>query len=138
MTQKQPQPRLLKLTSGEQLIAYIHVQEDSDFLRLESPYSIQLTPFDMLGEYLMEEKMTMKPWIFKGADKIYSIHKNNVMTLAVPEDNLAEYYHNLITGQIKPLIEKNRQKLTDILDKMKDDEYMAEMDDYFAGKKTVH
>ena len=101
-TQNRPQARMLKLKTGEQLIALMYVQDNSDFIRLENPYKIDLHPFDFLGDYVIEEKMTMKPWLFKTKDKVFSVHKNHIITLAVPEDSLSEYYMNLISGRIKP------------------------------------
>ena len=41
-TVKVPQARLLKLVSGEQIIAGIYVTEGSDFLRLNDPYKVDL------------------------------------------------------------------------------------------------
>ena len=66
---KIPEPRIVKLKSGEQLLAIVMIQEKSDFIRLEEPYIIQLHPYDLLGDYMMEEKMTIKPWLFKSKDK---------------------------------------------------------------------
>ena len=69
---KIPTPRMVKLNSGEQLVAIVMVQDKSDFIRLEEPYIIQLHPYDLLGDYMMEEKMTIKPWLFKSKDKVIS------------------------------------------------------------------
>ena len=68
---KTPQPRLVKLKTGEQLVAIVYIQKDSDFIRLQDPYKIELHPYDLLGDYIMEEKMTIKPWMFKSKDKVY-------------------------------------------------------------------
>ena len=137
MTQK-PQARMLKLKTGEQLIALMYVQDNSDFIRLENPYKIDLHPFDFLGEYVIEEKMTMKPWLFRTKDKVFSVHKNHIITLAVPDDGLAEYYMNLISGRIKPPSMESRQEtLNKLLEKVENKEY-DDILDYSEGKKTVH
>tara|TARA_Y100001970_G_C14109243_1_gene789908 strand:+ start:661 stop:1074 length:414 start_codon:yes stop_codon:yes gene_type:complete len=137
MTQK-PQARMLKLKTGEQLIALMYVQDNSDFIRLENPYKIDLHPFDFLGEYVIEEKMTMKPWLFRTKDKVFSVHKNHIITLAVPDDGLAEYYTNLISGRVKPPSMESRQEtLNKLLEKVENKEY-DDILDYSEGKKTVH
>jgi hypothetical protein len=137
-TQNRPQARMLKLKTGEQLIALMYVQDNSDFIRLENPYKIDLHPFDFLGDYVIEEKMTMKPWLFKTKDKVFSVHKNHIITLAVPEDSLSEYYMNLISGRIKPPSMESRQEtLNKLLEKVENKEY-DDILDYSEGKKTVH
>ena len=137
-TKNRPQARMLKLKTGEQLIALMYVQDNSDFIRLENPYKIDLHPFDFLGDYVIEEKMTMKPWLFQTKDKVFSVHKNHIVTLAVPEDSLSEYYMNLISGRIKPPSMESRQEtLNKLLEKVENKEY-DDILDYSEGKKTVH
>ena len=137
-TKNRPQARMLKLKTGEQLIALMYVQDNSDFIRLENPYKIDLHPFDFMGDYVIEEKMTMKPWLFKTKDKVFSVHKNHIVTLAVPEDSLCEYYQNLISGRIKPPSMESRQEtLNKLLEKVENKEY-DDILDYSEGKKTVH
>ena len=46
-TVKVPQARLLKLVSGEQIIAGIYVTEGSDFLRLNDPYKVVTSNIDI-------------------------------------------------------------------------------------------
>ena len=90
-TVKVPQARLLKLVSGEQIIAGIYVTEGSDFLRLNDPYKVDLFDGESDGDsYYVEERMALRPWVFQSTDKIYSIHKNNIMTLAVPNETLKD------------------------------------------------
>ena len=79
-TVKVPQARLLKLVSGEQIIAGIYVTEGSDFLRLNDPYKVDLFDGEADGDsYYVEERMALRPWVFQSTDKIYSIHKNNII-----------------------------------------------------------
>jgi len=138
---KLPEPRIVKLNSGEQLVAIVMVQEKSDFIRLEEPYIIQLHPYDLLGDYMMEEKMTIKPWLFKAKDKVISIHKNNILCFAVPTDDIAEYYMNIRSGKLRQSpeeIKKHRAAaFGKLLDQLGDVEY-DETQDYLMGKKTVH
>ena len=144
---KIPIPRLLKLVSGEQVIAGIYTQEGSDFLRLHEPYKIDLhnEPVED-DQYWIEERMALRPWVFQSTDKIYSIHKNNVMTLAVPNDSLKDYYNNIRMNyqkKLEPLQDKlkreqdNRNKFQNMMDRMDDEEYYDTME-YLKGNKTKH
>jgi len=138
---KIPTPRIVKLNSGEQLVAIVMVQDNSDFIRLEEPYIIQLHPHDFLGDYMMEEKMTIKPWLFKSKDKVISIHKSNILCFAVPTDDISEYYMNIRSGKLRQSpeeIKKHRAAaFGKLLDQLGDVEY-DETQDYLMGKKTVH
>ena len=138
---KTPQPRLVKLKTGEQLVALVYIQKDSDFIRLQDPYKIELHPYDLLGDYIMEEKMTIKPWMFKSKDKVFSVHKNHIITLGVPTDDISEYYHNMKSGAFKQNIDEIKKAraaaFNKLLDQANDEEYL-DMRDYHEGKKTIH
>tara|TARA_Y100000004_G_scaffold116248_1_gene130655 strand:+ start:339 stop:797 length:459 start_codon:yes stop_codon:yes gene_type:complete len=141
---KIPVPRLLKLVSGEQVIAGILVQEGSDFLRLSDPYKIDLHNEPVVDDqYWIEERMALRPWVFQSTDKIFSIHKNNVMTLAVPNDSLKDYYNNLrmnYNKKLEPLqdkLKREKDSMQKLLDRMNDEDYYDTME-YLKGNKTKH
>ena len=90
--------------------------------------------------------MALRPWVFQSTDKIYSIHKNNVMTLAVPNDSLKDYYNNIRMNyqkKLEPIQDKlkreqdNRNKFQNMMDRMDDEEYYDTME-YLKGNKTKH
>ena len=102
-----PTPRMLKLETGEQVIAIIYVQEGSDFIRLSDPYKIELHNFDAdPTAYYMEERMSMKPWVWQAQDKIFSVHKNNILTIGMPNETIKDYYNNIRLGKIEVPQEK--------------------------------
>ena len=142
-TVKIPVARLLKLASGEQVIAGIYVQEGSDFLRLHEPYKIDLYNNEIEEEaYYVEERMALRPWVFQSTDKIYSIHKNHVLTLAVPNDSLKDYYNNVRlnhTKTLEPILEKKQREtnMQKALDRMNDDDYFETME-YLKGNRKKH
>ena len=142
-TVKIPVPRLLKLVTGEQIIAGMYVTEGSDFIRLNDPYKLDLYADDMSGEsYYVEEKMALKPWVFQATDKIFSIHKNNIMTLAVPNETLKDYYNNIrlnYTKTLEPVLKEKAKKdsMNEALNKMSDDDYFETLE-YLKGNKTKH
>ena len=142
-TVKIPVPRLLKLVSGEQIIAGIYVTEGSDFLRLNDPYKVDLFDGEADGDsYYVEERMALRPWVFQSTDKIYSIHKNNIMTLAVPNETLKDYYNNIrlnYTKTLEPVLKEKAKKdsMNEALNKMSDDDYFETLE-YLKGNKTKH
>ena len=138
-----PIPRLLKLVSGEQVIAGIYTQEGSDFLRLHEPYKIDLhnEPVED-DQYWIEERMALRPWVFQSTDKIYSIHKNNIMTLAVPNETLKDYYNNIrlnYTKNLEPILKEKAKKdsMNKVLNNMSDEDYFETLE-YLKGNKTKH
>ena len=142
-TVKIPVPRLLKLVSGEQIIAGMYVTEGSDFIRLSDPYKVDLYNEDINGDsYYVEERMALRPWIFQGTDKIYSVHKNNIMTLGVPTNTLKDYYNNVrlnYTKTLEPILKEKARKdsMNEALNKMSDDDYFETLE-YLKGNKTKH
>ena len=142
-TVKVPQARLLKLVSGEQIIAGIYVTEGSDFLRLNDPYKVDLFDSESDGDsYYVEEKMALRPWVFQSTDKIFSVHKNNIMTLAVPNETLKDYYNNIrlnYTKNLEPILKEKAKKdsMNKVLNNMSDEDYFDTLE-YLKGNKTKH
>ena len=141
-----PTPRMLKLVTGEQVIATMYVTEGSDFIRLSDPYRIELHNFEVdPTAYYMEERMSLKPWVFQSDDKQYSIHKNNIITIAMPTESIKTYYENIRTGKFpkgKGISPSQPPPPKDIdfdkiLDGIQDEEYYDIMQ-HLRGKKTVH
>ena len=141
-------PRVLMLSGGQQVIAGIYVTEGSDFIRLNEPYKIQLHRTNVDGAtYFVEEKMSLSPWMFQTVDKVYSIHKNHIMSIAMPNDNLTEYYNNVRKGlfptikkELQPLTEKKKEDTKDfaeIMEEMSDEDYWETLQ-YLRGKIKPH
>ena len=86
--------------------------------------------------------MALRPWIFQGTDKIYSVHKNNIMTLGVPTNTLKDYYNNVrlnYTKTLEPILKEKARKdsMNEALNKMSDDDYFETLE-YLKGNKTKH
>ena len=85
--------------------------------------------------------MIKKIAIFKRV-RIYSIHKNHVLTLAVPNDSLKDYYNNVrlnYTKTLEPILEKKQREtnMQKALDRMNDDDYFETME-YLKGNRKKH
>ena len=141
-------PRVLMLSGGQQVIAGIYVTEGSDFVRLNEPYKIQLHRNNVDSDtYFVEEKMSLSPWMFQTVDKVYSIHKNHIMSIAMPNQNLSEYYDNVRKGlfptikkELQPLTEKRQENTKDfaeVMEEMSDEEYWETLQ-YLRGKIKPH
>ena len=140
--------RVLMLSGGQQVIAGIYVTEGSDFVRLNEPYKIQLHRSQVdNATYFVEEKMSLSPWMFQTVDKVYSIHKNHIMSIAMPNQNLSEYYDNVRKGlfptikkELQPLTEKKQEDTKDfaeIMEEMSDEDYWETLQ-YLRGKIKPH
>ena len=141
-------PRVLMLSGGQQVIAGIYVTEGSDFIRLNEPYKIQLHRNNVDSDtYFVEEKMSLSPWMFQTVDKVYSIHKNHIMSIAMPNQNLSEYYDNVRKGlfptikkELQPLTEKRQENTKDfaeVMEEMSDEDYWETLQ-YLRGKIKPH
>ena len=142
---KIPQPRMVMLTNGQQVIAGVYTSEGSDFIRLHEPYKVRIHENAVDSEtYFVEERMSLTPWMFQTIDKVYSIHKTHIFSIGVPNKNLTEYYNNVRMGlfpsmkkEIEPIKTKMSidQQFDEMMEKMNDEEYF-DMIDYLKGNKT--
>ena len=136
------------LANDIQIIAGIYVTEGSDFIRLNEPYKIRIHEAvvgkDQLG--FEEEKMSLTPLVFQTTDKIYSVLRNQILTIGSPNKNLTEYYNNVRMGlfpsmkkELEPIQSKMSvdQQFDEIMEKMNDEEYF-EILDYLRGNKKSH
>tara|TARA_R100001015_G_C4451727_1_gene41657 strand:+ start:87 stop:548 length:462 start_codon:yes stop_codon:yes gene_type:complete len=140
---KIPQPRMIMLTNGQQVIAGVYTSEGSDFIRLHEPYKVRIHENAVDNEtYFVEERMSLTPWMFQTIDKVYSIHKTNIFSIGVPNKNLTEYYNNVRLGlfptikkEIEPLMTKEQHdnSFEKAMEEMSDEDYFQTLE-YLRGK----
>jgi len=140
---KIPQPRMIMLTNGQQVIAGIYFTDGSDFIRLNEPYKVRIHENAVDDEtYFVEERMSLTPWMFQTIDKTYSIHKNHIFSIGVPNQNLTEYYNNVKMGlfptvkkEIEPLMSKEQhdKSFEKVMEEMSDEDYFQTLE-YLRGK----
>ena len=140
---KIPQPRMIMLTNGQQVIAGVYTSEGSDFIRLHEPYKVRIHENAVDSEtYYVEERMSLTPWMFQTIDKVYSIHKTNIFSIGVPNKNLTEYYNNVRLGlfptlkkEIEPLMTKQQHdnSFEKVMEEMSDEDYFQTLE-YLRGK----
>tara|TARA_R100000734_G_C3285099_1_gene77954 strand:- start:273 stop:719 length:447 start_codon:yes stop_codon:yes gene_type:complete len=148
MEKKQiPNPKVLMLSSGQQVIAGIIVEEESDFVRLKEPYKIRIHENAVDDKtYFVEERMSLTPWMFQTVDKVYSIHKTHIVSIGAPNENLQDYYNNVRMGlfpsmkkEIQPLPSKvqSDKPFEEVLEEMSDEDYYQTLQ-YLRGKIKPH
>ena len=159
-----PETRIVRLVSGEQLIASISALPTEDFVKLYDPYKIDIYVMEPEPENLWsEERMALKPWCFQTTDSVIIVKKRNILALAYPTKSIVEYYTNIKTGKFPPIrtgtqpvpiikkdnkteqVPKYHQKLpapgeefNRLLDAMESDEEYNELFNYLRGKRTIH
>ena len=140
---KVPQPRMIMLANGQQVIAGVYVTDGSDFIRLNEPYKVRIHENAVDSEtYYVEERMSLTPWMFQTIDKVYSIHKSHIYSIGVPNQNLTEYYNNVRMGlfptvkkEIEPLMSKEQhdKSFEKVMEEMSDEDYFQTLE-YLRGK----
>ena len=140
---KIPQPRMIMLTNGQQVIAGVYITDGSDFIRLNEPYKVRIHENAVDDEtYFVEERMSLTPWMFQTIDKTYSIHKNHIFSIGVPNQNLTEYYNNVKMGlfptvkkEIEPIMNKQQhdKSFEKVMEEMWDEDYFQTLG-YLRGK----
>ena len=140
---KIPQPRMIMLTNGQQVIAGVYITDGSDFIRLNEPYKVRIHENAVDDEtYFVEERMSLTPWMFQTIDKTYSIHKNHIFSIGVPNQNLTEYYNNVKMGlfptvkkEIEPIMNKQQhdKSFQKVMEEMSDEDYFQTLE-YLRGK----
>ena len=91
--------------------------------------------------------MSLTPWMFQTVDKVYSVHKNHIMAIAMPNTHLTEYYENVRKGlfpsikkEIQPLPTAKKEQARDfveVMEEMSDEDYWQTLQ-YFRGKIKPH
>ena len=140
---KIPQPRMIMLTNGQQVIAGIYFTDGSDFIRLNEPYKVRIHENAVDDEtYFVEERMSLTPWMFQTIDKTFSLHKTHIFSIGVPNQNLTEYYNNVRMGlfptvkkEIEPLMSKEQhdKSFEKVMEEMSDEDYFQTLE-YLRGK----
>ena len=152
-----PVPRIIRLVSGEQLIAGITASTAAEFVQLVDPYKIDIFVIEPEPtNFWAEERMSLKPWCFQSSDSVIAVRKINILALAHPTQSMTDYYNNIKTGQFPPIrtgttpslrmeektelkkkIKKPEEEFNRLLDTMDDEDY-GDLYDYFKGKRTIH
>ena len=103
MEQKQQiEYKLIKLIDGTELVGQISVSDNDKFLRIEGPLQLKTVPRSTsIG---VRDDSSLAPWLPFSTDKIFSIPKERVITIASINKDLSHYYEAILKRlQSKPI-----------------------------------
>ena len=103
MEQKQQtEYKLIKLIDGTELVGQISVSDNDKFLRIEEPLQLKtvLRPTSVGAR----DDSSLAPWLPYSTDKVFSIPKERVITIASINKDLSHYYEAILKRvQDKPV-----------------------------------
>jgi hypothetical protein len=124
----EPSVKIVRLQSGEDIIAGYLVDDESEMVMLDNPMHLifKRTPRGTV--------MMMMPWlpIELIKDNMATIYTTDILTVVEPKEMLIEYYGNLINHeQLKAIRDSTLQEnLQDRIDDMNDDDDELDVDEY--------
>ena len=126
MEQKQQtEYKLIKLIDGTELVGQLSVSDNDKFLRIVEP--LQLKTVARTSDFGMRDDSSLAPWLPFSTDKIFSIPKERVMTIASINKDLSHYYEAILkrlqTKPIKaPLSAQEMDKIMHLAEQMERDQ----------------
>jgi hypothetical protein len=116
--------KIVRLQSGEDIIAGLIQDNESEMIMLDNPMHLI---FKRTSQGTM---MVMLPWlpIELIKDNIATIYSSDVLTIVDPKDALVEYYGNMInTQQLKDMRDNTMvENLKEALDDSEEDDFTEE------------
>ena len=130
MEQKQQtEYKLVKLIDGTELVGQLSVSDNDKFLRIVEPLQLKTVPRPTsVG---MRDDSSLAPWLPFSTDKIFSIPKERVITIASINKDLSHYYEAILkrlqTKPIKaPLSAQEMDKVLRLAEQMEQDQITEE------------
>ena len=139
--------KIIRLVSGEEICCVIpkeQIKENKTLIRLSEPMLIKYVP--RITEMGISDYIALVKWVGFTNDKIITIPKDKIMTIANATEPFTRRYHHLVNT-----INKQDQKLPafverdmtdedyDKYDKMTEKENLDELKDYFdMPSKKIH
>jgi len=130
MEQKQQMEyKLIKLIDGTELVGQLSVSDNDKFLRIVEPLQLKTVPRPTsVG---MRDDSSLAPWLPFSTDKIFSIPKERVITIASINKDLSHYYEAILkrlqTKPIKaPLSAQEMDKVLRLAEQMEQDQITEE------------
>ena len=130
MEQKQQlEYKLLKLIDGTELVGQVSVSDNDKFLRIEEP--LQLKTVAKSTQFGARDDSSLAPWIPFSNDKVFSIPKERVITIASINKDLSHYYEVILkrlkTQPVKPpLTPQEMDKIMKLAEEMERDQITEE------------
>ena len=139
--------KIIRLVSGEEICCVIpkeQIKENKTLIRLSEPMLIKYVP--RITEMGISDYIALVKWVGFTNDKIITIPKDKIMTIANATEPFTRRYHHLVNT-----INKQDQKLPAFVerdmtdedyekyDKMSEKDNLDELKDYFdMPSKKIH
>ena len=123
--------KIIRLVSGEEICCVIpkeQITDKSNLLRLSEPMLIKYIP--QISEYGISDYIALVKWVGFTNDKIITIPKDKIMTIANATEPFTRRYNKLVQT-----INKQDQKLPSFVERDLNDEDYEELDKHSKKKK---
>ena len=121
--------KIIKLVTGEEICCMLpkeQLAENSKLLRLSEPMLIKYVP--QITQYGVSDYIALVKWVGFTQDKIISIPKDKILTIANATQPFTERYQKLIKVDIQ-------QQLPDYIERDLNEEDYADFDKKISAKK---
>lgn len=82
--------KILKLSSGEEIVASITFDDDGKGIKVLSPLKMHSVP--KMTDRGLDEAMALMPWVHFGEDKDFNINNSNIITMTDASIGLTRFY----------------------------------------------
>ena len=140
MEQKQQtEYKLIKLVDGTELVGQISVSDNDKFLRINEPLQLKTVPHPTAVGVRDDSSLT--PWLPFSTDKVFSIPKERVITIASCNKDLSHYYEAIkkrLEGKpVKPpLSPQEMDKILRLAEQMEKDQITEEQRQQMADEMS--
>ena len=123
--------KIIRLVSGEEICCVIpkeQIKDKTNLLRLSEPMLIKYVP--QISEFGISDYIALVKWVGFTNDKIITIPKDKIMTIANATEPFTRRYNKLVQT-----INKQDQKLPSFVERDLNDEDYEELDKHSKKKK---
>ena len=123
--------KIIRLVSGEEICCIIpkeQIKDKSNLLRLSEPMLIKYVP--QISEFGISDYIALVKWVGFTNDKIITIPKDKIMTIANATEPFTRRYNKLVQT-----INKQDQKLPSFVERDLNDEDYEQLDKHSKKKK---
>ena len=123
--------KIIRLISGEEICCIIpkeQIKDKTNLLRLSEPMLIKYVP--QISEFGISDYIALVKWVGFTNDKIITIPKDKIMTIANATEPFTRRYNKLVQT-----INKQDQKLPSFVERDLNDEDYEELDKHSKKRK---
>lgn len=125
--------KILKLSSGEEIVAKLLDREHHKSFEIENPLKINTIP--RITDEGMEESISLQRWIHFSSENVYLIDKNKVMIITDASIGLSKFYEYCVDKMNSNYDDIGEDPSDEQLDEIEADEMFEE---YEFNSKLIH